>query len=84
MLSTKYRLFLLSNTDAIHIETFEQKNGATFIVIFTTALKSLFLLWIGMRKPNSEIYNTFWMNMICKQNAHYSLMIKENTDAALY
>jgi putative hydrolase of the HAD superfamily len=44
MLSTKYRLFLLSNTDAIHIETFEQKNGATFIVIFTTALKSLFLL----------------------------------------
>jgi hypothetical protein len=25
MLSTKYRLFLLSNTDAIHIETFEQK-----------------------------------------------------------
>jgi putative hydrolase of the HAD superfamily len=21
--------------------------------------------------------------MICKQNAHYSLMIKENTDAAL-
>jgi hypothetical protein len=44
VVSTKYRLFLLSNTDAIHIETFEQKNGATFIVIFTTALKGLFLL----------------------------------------
>jgi hypothetical protein len=40
----KIPLILLSNTDAIHIETFEQKNGATFIVIFTTALKSLFLL----------------------------------------
>jgi hypothetical protein len=31
-------LILLSNTDAIHIETFEQ-NGASFIVIFTTAEK---------------------------------------------
>jgi hypothetical protein len=40
----KIPLILLSNTDAIHIETFEQKNGAIFIVIFTT-LKSLFLLW---------------------------------------
>jgi putative hydrolase of the HAD superfamily len=45
MLSTKYRLFLLSNTDAIHIETFEEKMEPLFIVIFTTALKSLFLLW---------------------------------------
>jgi putative hydrolase of the HAD superfamily len=38
MLSTKYRLFLLSNTDAIHIETFEQKMEP-LISDFTTALK---------------------------------------------
>jgi putative hydrolase of the HAD superfamily len=37
----KIPLILLSNTDAIHIETFEQKNGATF---YSFLLKSLFLL----------------------------------------
>jgi putative hydrolase of the HAD superfamily len=57
MLSTKYRLFLLSNTDAIHIETFEEKNGATFIVILQLLWKVYFSFEIGMRKPNSEIYN---------------------------
>jgi putative hydrolase of the HAD superfamily len=33
MLSTKYRLFLLSNTDAIHIAKFESTTGISFTVI---------------------------------------------------
>jgi putative hydrolase of the HAD superfamily len=56
MLSTKYRLFLLSNTDAIHIETFEQKMEPLFIVILQLLWKVYFSFEIGMRKPNSEIY----------------------------
>jgi putative hydrolase of the HAD superfamily len=35
-----------------------------------------------MRKPNSEIYK-YVLNEHDLQNAHYSLMKKENTDAAL-
>jgi len=31
MLSSKYRLFLLSNTDAIPIETFQQKSGTSIL-----------------------------------------------------
>jgi hypothetical protein len=33
MLPKKYRLFLLSNTDAIHIERFEQNTGPLSTVI---------------------------------------------------
>jgi putative hydrolase of the HAD superfamily len=40
----KIPLILLSNTDAIHIETFEEKKWSHFYSDFTTALKSLFLL----------------------------------------
>jgi putative hydrolase of the HAD superfamily len=36
-----------------------------------------------MRKPNSEIYKYVLNEHDLQQNAHYSLMIKENTDAAL-
>ena len=39
ILSQKYRLFLLSNTDAIHIESFEQKHGISFIAISINVLK---------------------------------------------
>jgi hypothetical protein len=52
-------------------------------VIFTTAFeKSISPLKLGCESQTLKFTNTFWMNMICKQNAHYSLMIKENTDAA--
>jgi putative hydrolase of the HAD superfamily len=85
MLSTKYRLFLLSNTDAIHIETFEQKNGATFYSDFYNCFEKVYFSFeIGMRKPNSEIYK-YVLNEHDLQ-AKRTLFIddkKENTDAAL-
>ena len=42
MLSSKYKLFLLSNTDATHIEKFEHQVGMSFAREFMVASKSLF------------------------------------------
>ena len=85
MLSKKYRLFLLSNTDAIHIDTFEQKTGPSFYSDFYQCFEKVYFSFeIGMRKPNPEVYN-----FVLDQNglqAKQTLFIddkKENTDAAL-
>jgi len=84
-LSTKYRLFLLSNTDAIHIATFEQKSGTSFYSAFYKCFEKVYFSFeIGMRKPNTEIYN-----FVLDENglqAKQTLFIddkKENTDVAL-
>jgi putative hydrolase of the HAD superfamily len=84
MLSQKYRLFLLSNTDAIHIDTFEQKTGTSFYSAFYQCFEKVYFSFeIGMRKPNPEIFN-----FVLDQNglqAKRTLFIddkKENTDAA--
>ncbi|MEZ7498849.1 HAD family phosphatase [Flavobacterium sp. Arc3] len=85
MLSKKYRLFLLSNTDAIHIETFEQNNGASFYGDFYKCFEKVYFSFeIEMRKPNPEIYK-YVLNKHDLQ-AKRTLFIddkKENTDAAL-
>jgi putative hydrolase of the HAD superfamily len=84
MLSKKYRLFLLSNTDSIHIETFEQKSGASFYSHFYQCFEKVYFSFeIGMRKPNPEIYN-YVLNKH-DLSAKRTLFIddkKENTDAA--
>ena len=79
-----YRLVLLSNTDAIHIETFEQKFGISFYSAFYQCFEKIYFSYeIGMRKPNAETYN-----YVLDQNglqAKKTLFIddkKENTDAA--
>ena len=57
LLSKKYRLFLLSNTDAIHIETFENKVGASFYGDFYQCFEKVYFSFeIGMRKPDPETY----------------------------
>lgn len=83
-LSTKYRLFLLSNTDAIHIETFQQATGASFYGDFYQCFEKVYFSFeMGMRKPDAEIYN-----FILAQHglvAKHTLFVddkKENTDAA--
>jgi FMN phosphatase YigB (HAD superfamily) len=85
MLSKKYRLFLLSNTDAIHIDTFEQKTGTSFYSDFYQCFEKVYFSFeIGMRKPNPEIYS-FVLDQNALQAKH-TLFIddkKENTDAAL-
>jgi FMN phosphatase YigB (HAD superfamily) len=84
MLSKKYRLFLLSNTDAIHIATFEQNSGTSFYSDFYQCFEKVYFSFeIGMRKPNPDIY-TFVLNQNGLQ-AKQTLFVddkKENTDAA--
>lgn len=84
-LSKKYRLFLLSNTDAIHIETFERENGVSFYSDFYQCFEKIYFSFeMGMRKPDAEIFN-----YILKKHdlsAKRTLFIddkKENTDVAL-
>ena len=57
-LSENYRLFLLSNTDPLHIEKFEQDNGASFYSDFYQCFEKVYFSHeIGIRKPNDEAYN---------------------------
>ena len=84
-LSKKYRLFLLSNTDAIHIETFERENGVSFYSDFYQSFEKVYFSFeLGMRKPDVEIFNY----LLKKHNlsSKRTLFVddkKENTDAAL-
>jgi FMN phosphatase YigB (HAD superfamily) len=84
MLSRKYKLFLLSNTDAIHIERFEQIHGTTFYSDFYQCFEQVYFSFeVEMRKPNSEIFN-YVLNKHELQ-AKRTLFVddnKENTDAA--
>jgi glucose-1-phosphatase len=84
MLSQKYRLFLLSNTDAIHIATFEQKTGESFYSDFYQCFEKVYFSFeIGLRKPNPDVYSS-----VLEQHglqAKQTLFVddkKENTDAA--
>ncbi|WP_413999007.1 HAD family hydrolase [Flavobacterium sp. W1B] len=85
MLSQKYRLFLLSNTDSIHIDTFEQKNGVSFYSDFYQCFEKVYFSFeMGMRKPDTEIFN----HVLNKHDlqAKRTLFVddkKENTDTAL-
>ncbi|MFE3868657.1 HAD family hydrolase [Flavobacterium sp. LS2P90] len=84
MLSKKYRLFLLSNTDSIHIETFEQKAGISFYSDFYQCFEKVYFSFeVGLRKPSPEIFNYILNNH--ELSPKRTLFIddkKENTDAA--
>ena len=57
-LKKNYRLFLLSNTDSIHIETFERENGVSFYSDFYQCFEKVYFSFeMGMRKPDSVIFN---------------------------
>ena len=59
MLSTRYRLFLLTNTDAIHISRFEHKVGMSFYSDFYRCFEKVYYSYeMGLRKPDPEIFNT--------------------------
>lgn len=57
MLSEKYRLFLLTNTDEIHISRFEHMTGMSFYTDFYRCFEKVFYSYeMGMRKPDSAIF----------------------------
>lgn len=83
-LSTKYRLFLLSNTDSIHIYTFEKEHGTSFYSDFYQCFEKVYFSFeMGMRKPDTEIYKHLIRNH--ELSPKHTLFVddkKENTDAA--
>jgi glucose-1-phosphatase len=56
-LAQQYPLYLLSNTDAIHIAQFEKTVGASFYTSFYECFQKVYFSYeMGLRKPNPEIY----------------------------
>ncbi|MCL6460479.1 putative hydrolase of the HAD superfamily [Flavobacterium micromati] len=84
LLSKKYRLFLLSNTDSIHIETFESNNGISFYSDFYQCFEKVYFSFeIGLRKPDLDAFKHLINNH--KLDPKRTLFVddkKENTDAA--
>lgn len=83
-LSKKYRLFLLSNTDSIHINTFEEKNGISFYTAFYNCFEKVYFSFdIGMRKPDPKIYQfVLEQNNLIAENTLFVDDKTENTDSA--
>lgn len=84
MLCGRYRLFLLTNTDATHIDHFEHKVGMTFARDFYQCFEKVYYSYeAGKRKPDPSIFE-----MIIRKHdldPRRTLFIddkKDNTDAA--
>jgi putative hydrolase of the HAD superfamily len=84
MIASKYRLFLLSNTDHTHIEKFEHKEGQTFARDFYSCFEKVYFSYeIGIRKPDENAFRYIINNH--NLNPKKTLFIddkKENTDVA--
>ena len=84
ILSKKFRLFLLSNTDVIHIDHFEQREGASFYGDFYQCFEKVYFSFeMGMRKPDAEIYTTLInRHELAPKRTLFVDDKKDNTDAA--
>ena len=84
LLSQKYRLFLLSNTDAIHIDHFEQREGASFYGDFYQCFEKIYFSYeMGMRKPDAEIYHALIrQHELSPKRTLFVDDKKDNTEAA--
>ncbi len=84
LLSQKYRLFLLSNTDAIHIDHFEQREGASFYGDFYKCFEKVYFSYeMGMRKPDAEIYHALIrQHELSPKRTLFVDDKKDNTEAA--
>lgn len=82
--SKKYRCFLLSNTNEMHINWIKKNWGMELYHEFQSCFEQFYLSHeIGFRKPNTNIYEFVLQEN--KLNASETLFIddtKENTDAA--
>ena len=79
-----YRLFLLSNTNALHIPHVEQIMGSEKFLRFKDSFEKFYLSHeINLRKPNSEIYE-FVMNEngLKAEETFFIDDTQENTKAA--
>lgn len=84
MLTSKYRLFLLTNTDSIHINHFEHKVGMSFYTDFYRCFEKVYFSYeMGMRKPDLDIFKTLIRErQLSPKRTLFVDDKKENTDAA--
>lgn len=84
MLSTRYRLFLLTNTNSIHINRFEHKVGMSFYTDFYRCFEKVYYSYeMGMRKPQPEIFTTILnKHDLSPKRTLFVDDKKDNTDAA--
>lgn len=84
MLSYKYRLFLLTNTDSVHISHFEHKVGISFFSDFYSCFEKVYYSYeMGMRKPQPEIFTTILnKHDLSPKRTLFVDDKKENTDMA--
>lgn len=84
MLSKKYRLFLLTNTDAIHISRFEHMVGVSFFSDFYQCFEKVYYSFeMGMRKPETQIFSRILQKHdLSPKRTLFVDDKKENTDAA--
>ena len=56
-LSSNYRIFLLSNTNEIHIQEIEKRVGCAFFSDFCSLFEKVYLSHeLGLRKPHTDIF----------------------------
>ncbi len=84
MLSKKYRLFLLTNTDSIHINRFEHMVGMSFFSDFYQCFEKVYYSYeMGMRKPDPAIFSYILRKHdLSPKRTLFVDDKKENTDAA--
>lgn len=82
--SNKYRLFLLSNTNELHISWIQKHWGAELYQEFQTCFEQFYLSHeIHLRKPNAAIYEfVLNENNLKAEETFFIDDVKENTDAA--
>lgn len=82
--SKKYRLFLLSNTNDLHIKWVQDSVGEEFYNKFKNAFEQFYLSHeINFRKPDVEIYEfVLSENDLIAEETLFVDDLKENTDSA--
>ena len=56
-IKSNYRLFLLSNTNDIHIQEIEKRVGCDFFSDFCSLFEKVYLSHeIGLRKPHTDVF----------------------------
>jgi putative hydrolase of the HAD superfamily len=82
--SKKYRLFLLSNTNDLHIKSVQNSLGDKFYNEFKNCFEQFYLSHeINFRKPDTEIYEfVLNENNLIASETLFVDDLKENTDSA--
>ena len=80
----KYRLFLLSNTNDLHIKWVQNSVGNSFFKDFKNCFEQFYLSHeIHLRKPDLEIYEfVLQQNNLIAEETLFVDDLKENTEAA--